>query len=205
MSDDANIKRVVLNREKLPKYYPTHRHESNFWEHLGRVVATFGFLEETLAKAIFALTGTKAYASEEEAIANYEKWILLLENTLKDPLSNLSEKYVSVAKAHQSLKPDDIEYIEYIGNNIKKACKVRNALCHGSWSPPNPDGKSTPFFIDRKLNKYEGQIDSEYLIYLQGYVAELACSVMDSITTMGWQFPGSSGPGRPLLDGDKIK
>jgi len=49
------LKRCVVNRDALPKMYPTHRHEPIFWENLGRVVATFGFLEETLAKAILHL------------------------------------------------------------------------------------------------------------------------------------------------------
>ena len=47
-------------------------HASAFWEALGRAVATFGFLEETLGKAIFAYTGMRQIP-EERINAAYEK------------------------------------------------------------------------------------------------------------------------------------
>jgi hypothetical protein len=66
-------KRHVINRDALPQMHPTHSHEPIFWESLGRVVATFGFLEETLAKAILAFTATKPY-SEEEVQKALDEW-----------------------------------------------------------------------------------------------------------------------------------
>jgi hypothetical protein len=43
----------------LPPSFPTQAHSPAFWEALGRAVATVGFLEETLGKAIFAYTGMR--------------------------------------------------------------------------------------------------------------------------------------------------
>ena len=54
-----------INRSGLPQRFPTHRHAPDFWEQLGRTIATFGFLEETLGKAIFAFTATTEYSKEE--------------------------------------------------------------------------------------------------------------------------------------------
>ena len=61
-----------IDLEALPNMFPTHKHEPKFWESLGRVVATFGFLEEILGKALFALTATKPYSEEEVQKAIYE-------------------------------------------------------------------------------------------------------------------------------------
>jgi hypothetical protein len=36
-----------------------------FWETLGRTIATFGFLEEVLGKAIFAFTATTRHQESE--------------------------------------------------------------------------------------------------------------------------------------------
>jgi hypothetical protein len=36
-----------------------------FWEALGRTIATFGFLEEVLGKAIFAFTATTQYQESD--------------------------------------------------------------------------------------------------------------------------------------------
>jgi hypothetical protein len=35
-----------IDQNGVPPQFPTHLHSSVFWEHLGRAVATFGFLEE---------------------------------------------------------------------------------------------------------------------------------------------------------------
>jgi len=45
--------------------FPTHHQSAEFWESLGRAVATFSFLEEVLGKAIFALTATRKYSEDE--------------------------------------------------------------------------------------------------------------------------------------------
>lgn len=61
----------VVAFDRLPPGFPTHGHAPAFWEALGRAVATFGFLEETFAKAIFAFTGMREI-SEEQITAAYE-------------------------------------------------------------------------------------------------------------------------------------
>lgn len=53
--------RYFVDLDNLLDKFPTHRHEAAFWESLGRAVATFGFLEEILGKAIFAFTATRVY------------------------------------------------------------------------------------------------------------------------------------------------
>ncbi|WP_230383104.1 hypothetical protein [Paracoccus shanxieyensis] len=65
---------VIIDRSKLPEGFPTHRHAAEFWEQLGRVIASFGFLEEVLGKAIFAFTATRRYSSAE-IHAEYEAWL----------------------------------------------------------------------------------------------------------------------------------
>ena len=49
----------IVDFKNLPQMFPTNRHEPQFWEMLGRTVATYGFLEETLGKAIFSFTATR--------------------------------------------------------------------------------------------------------------------------------------------------
>jgi hypothetical protein len=53
--------RYFVDLDGVPDGFPTHRHEVAFWESLGRAVATFGFLEEVLGKAIFSFTATRPY------------------------------------------------------------------------------------------------------------------------------------------------
>ena len=62
---DREVGRAVIDKSHLPDAFPTRLLAASFWEQLGRVVGTFGALEEVLGKAIFALTGTRRIEEAE--------------------------------------------------------------------------------------------------------------------------------------------
>lgn len=189
------VKRAIINRDKLPPMFPTHGHSVEFWEQLGRTIATLGFLEEVLGKAIFAFTATRQY-SPEEIDAAYQAWLPQLEHALTDQLWNLAESFGKAARDNPSTTTENIgELIE----DIKKATVIRNVLCHGSWRLPDENGASVPLFINRKKEKFDTAIDIAYLKQVQAHVLDLICSVIDTVTHMGWQFPGGAGPGKPIM------
>lgn len=191
MNEDE-LSRSVVDRDNLPPMFPTHRHSPQFWEQLGRTVATFGFLEEVLGKAIFAFTATRKY-NADEIDAAYQAWLPLLERALTDQLWNLTEAYGKVASENPATTTENINELVEL---IKQAAVIRNVLCHGSWRTPNAGGGSVPLFVNRQKQVFDTVIDTAYLVQVRAHVAELACSVMDSVTHMGWQFPGGAGPGK---------
>ena len=80
---------------------------------------------------------------------------------------------------------------------------MRNVLCHGSWSrSPDKNSASVPLFIRKERNQdvevFDTAIDAEFLQQTQRHTAELACEVVNTVTHMGWKFPGSVGPGEPI-------
>ena len=181
----------------LPPGFPTHRHEPAFWERLGRAVATFGFLEEVLGKAIFSFTARKpSDASElEEA---YREWLPTLEKALTDALGALVDGFERAVRAHPSASvPDLEELLAY----LRKAARIRNVLCHGSWRPPDAAGASTPLYVERGGKVFATAVDIAYLDEVQREVAELGCAVIESVTRMGWPFPGSGERKVPLFEG----
>ena len=178
----------------LPAGFPTHRHDPHFWESLGRAVATFGFLEQTLGRAIFAITATTEY-SEDAVSAAVEKWTGTLKNALTDALGNKVIGYERAVRANAKV---DLGNVDLLIEDLKKVGPLRNALCHGSWGVPDADGASVPFFVDRNLRRFETKVDAAYLDQVQSHVLELAVAVVNSVTQMGWQFPGSQGPGVPV-------
>lgn len=195
MSDDE-INRTIIDRSSLPSMFPTHRHSPEFWEHLGRAIASFGFLEEVLGKAIFAFTATRHY-SDEEIDAAYEAWLPKLERALTDQLYNLAEAYGKAARDN----PDTTtENINDLVEDIKGAAVIRNVLCHGSWRSPDAGGSSVPLFVNRQKEIFETPINVAYLQQIQRGVADLTCSIVDTVTHMGWQFPGGAGPGKPIWE-----
>jgi len=182
-----------VNRDSLSEEFPTNMHKPIFWESLGRVVATFGFLEETLSKAIFLFTATKEYDNDKEVQQAYDEWLPKLEKALTDQLWNLTESYGKAVREH----PDStITNLDELLEQLKEASKIRNVICHGSWRAPDSNGASIPFFINRKLERFETPIDVKYLNQVQRHSIGLICAVINTVTHMGWQFPGSNGPSK---------
>jgi hypothetical protein len=193
LKDEGGIESFQVDFDNLPAQFPTHLHPAEFWEALGRVVATFGFLEETLGKAIFSFTATRQY-SETEIQAAYEKWLPTLQRALSDPLGNLIDSY---GKAVRENPKATIRNLEELIDRLRKASTIRNVLCHGSWNRrPDNRGRSLPFFVNRNSEIFETPIDLVYLNQVQRHATELACAVISTVTQMGYQFPGSTGPGQ---------
>ena len=153
---------------------------------LGRAVASFGFLEEILSKAIFSFTATRPYQADEVQKA-YDKWLPLLERIVADPLGNLIDTYGKSVRSHPKATINDKDLNDLL-SDLRKASKIRNVLCHGSWQPPKAGGASVPFFINRQQEIFETAVDCQFLIDVQKHVAELSCVVINTVTHMGWQF-----------------
>jgi hypothetical protein len=188
-------RRHVVDVDKLPRGFPTNRHSPEFWEALGRAVATFGFLEEALGKAIFSFTAMRSYP-DDQIEAAYCRWLKTLERALSDPLGNLIEVYGKAVRDHSDAS---IENLDELLNDLRAASVVRNVICHGSWGVPDETGRSVPLFVNKRFERFEVPIDIAYLDQLQRHAAELVCAVINTVTHMGWQFPGSSGPGEPII------
>lgn len=196
MTEDTPTERWIVNVDSLPERFPTHRHPSSFWESLGRTVATFGFLEESLAKAIFSFTATRPF-DETEVHAEFEKWLPQLERALTDTLGGLIDRFGKAVRDHPN---STIEDIECLLDDLRKVSEIRNVLCHGSWNKvPDANGASKPFCVNRGMMIFDALIDRQFFDQTQRHVTELSCSVMNTVTHMGWTFPGSGGPGKPIF------
>lgn len=193
MTDEP--RRYAVDCKNQPAHFPTHKHSAKFWEALGRTVATFGFLEEILGKAIFSFTATRKIP-KDELDAEYEKWLPTLQRALNDPLGALINSYGKAVRGHDGAAVENLD--ELLGN-LREASTLRNVLCHGSWRAPDDKGRSIPLYVDRCNRMFQDAIDVAYLQRVQQHTAELVCAVMNTVAQMGWQFPGSTGPGKPIV------
>ena len=179
-----------IDKNKLPHLFPTHNHSSEFWEFLGRTIATFGFLEFILKRAIFAFSSRKEVL-ETDAKQELEKWYGMLEKVLPGQLYIIVERYEKIVKETPGA---NIENFDDLINDIKYSVDIRNILCHGSWDNPDENGATEPFFINRRLERCATHIDIAFLSQTQAAVADMACAVINSVTSMGWEFPGTETP-----------
>jgi hypothetical protein len=192
-----------VHRNAIPHNFPTHRNPPEFWEELGRTIATFGFLEDMLVKAYFAITATTSYEfkTEEEAEAAVEEWRDQLLYAMADTLVGLAQRYAAAVRGNELARFPDINVLEV---SITNAAGLRNALCHGFWGVPDAFGKSDLSYFrmpGKKVDnfeKLETRIDVAWLRQLRTETVELAYDVIDSVTVMGFKFPSGLGLGDPI-------
>lgn len=184
-----------LARDKLPRKFPTHGLNSDFAEQLGRTIGAFGFLEEVLGKAIFALSATRIYP-EDEIEQKLAEWLPTLQRALSDPLQNLIEKYLKELRAHPDNKIANISEFE---EDLKSLPPIRNAFCHASWRSLDDNGFTKPYFCNRRGEFWDDPVDVNYLKRVEKATTSLAIEVIDSVTVMGWSFPGSGKAGKAIF------
>lgn len=192
-----------VHRNAIPLNFPTHLNPPEFWEELGRTIASFGFLEDMLVKAYFAITATTPheFRTEEDAEAAVEEWRDQLLYAMADTLVGLAQRYAAAVRRNELARFPDIDALE---TSITNAAVLRNALCHGFWGPPDAFGKSDLSYFRMlgkrvdNFEKLETRIDVAWLRQLRAETVELAYDVIDSVTVMGLQFPGGAGLGDPV-------
>lgn len=196
MAEDSQIYRSVIARKKLPQDFPTHIHAAQFWEELGRTIGTFGYLEDALTRAVFAFTATRQY-SEDEIHEAYERWVKQLKKAMTDTLWNLGETYARAVKDNPKAT---ITNVDDLVAAIKRVTVWRNILCHASWRSPDKDGASIPHFVNKRHEVVETAVSVETLREIRFETAALICDVVDTVTRMGYIFPGGTGAGQPIFE-----
>lgn len=197
-----------IDFETLPELFPTHKHSAEFWEVLGRTVGTFGYVEQILKDAILAITAVQP-VSEAEFGDAYQNWLKTVNETITAPMGVLIKKFENAVRENPKTEKKDVDWLIC---ELEKAKSYRDVICHGAWlGDPDEDGKSIPRFVKKdmtaKLSKsdplqgkllFETEVNAEFIEAVRTSVVELACEIINVVTLMGYQFPGSNGPGKPI-------
>ena len=146
-------------------------------------------------KAILAVTATTEHSGGDVEAA-IKAWGVQLEKALRDPLG---AKIIAFEKAIQAHSGIELQNMDDLLEDLRFVKQWRDPLCHGSWRPPDGEGKSQLFFVNRKTEKFDSKVDAGLLEEIREATAKLAIEVMNVVTTMGYQFPGSNGPGKAIL------
>ena len=131
-----------------PKQFPTHRHPPEFWEELGRCIATFGCLEYALFQACFLFTGNKVCPAETHSVKEMKEKVMEWENDvgkkLSDTLWPLIVKFEKAIRDYPNAKTDGLEELLI---HLKEGVDIKNMLCHACWPSPVRNGFTKPFYF----------------------------------------------------------
>ena len=185
----------MIDRDRLPKDWPSNPGEAAFWEELGRAVATFTFLEDILARAHLALTATRKYDDFEQAEAAYSQWVRDLKQSLTDSLNALIDKIEKAFDGDERVPPE-------IGAGIVarlRGLRVwRNALRHGAWENFTTDGSAHLRHFRKGPDgpePLEDRLTLETVSGIRAETTEVTIDLVDIVAAAGVRLPGSALPG----------
>ena len=177
-----------------PPNWPTHKGSEALWEELGRTVATFGMLEDTLARACFHVTGQQRPVEGVDPKAQLDAWAAKLIGSLIEPLKPLAHRLEAAWKALDGKLSDRrAEIIQ----EIAMLADERNRLCHGAWIAFDEPDRGTVRYFPRKFDvggDYLATRSVQDLIEIRGRVAAIIEDVIaDTEARTGYPFPGRAG------------
>ena len=124
-------------------------------ESLGHAIASFGFLEEALKRAIFSLTRKGLGARADDRAL--ESWLHRMEDIADDSLGTLIDAFIAALPAG---KDGDRKSLSADLRHIRL---MRNLLCHASWRPGSRDGHWRPTFINTRGERFPDEMSAKDL------------------------------------------
>ena len=126
---------------------------------LGHAVASFGFLEESLKRAIFSLT-RKGLGTDASDLA-LQAWLQRVEDIADDSLGTLIDSFLATARRAET--PD----LAPLAQELPRLRRLRNLLCHASWRPGGMPGGWHPTFVNTRGESYPGELTAQDVLQIR--------------------------------------
>ncbi len=170
---------LPLDRAIFHPDWPLSRDNSAFWEELGKAVAAFGYLENTLVSACYSLTPPPADPRNirAEQIPAHLQWYAEVEAFRADSLHVLAGRFDKLLRKDGRV-PHTVR--DELRKRLEELRHWRNSLCHGAWFGFSGDGDGVLSHYTMK-NKQVTQFPP--MVSLKD-LAELRARVVDAIVTV---------------------
>lgn len=161
---------------------------------LGRAVAGFGFLEEALKRAIYALSLDRI--ADDPTEAQLQAWIERIEDIADDSLGTLIDSFIASCTRCGTL-PQRSNLAEELGVLRQR----RNLLCHASWKPGSRNGAWRPAFVSTQGEVFMGELTLRDLRETRARTLHAARAVIAAMRRTGhegwWVGSGEAPPPVP--------
>lgn len=110
---------------------------------LGQCVASFGWLEEVIKRAIYALD--RARLADDLTPEELQAWLTRIGGIADDSMGTLIEQLDAAMRRHPGLRDRN-----QITDRLGEIRLYRNLLCHASWRPTDRKTHWHPAFVSAK-------------------------------------------------------
>ena len=171
---------------QVPDGWPTYELPADLCEELGRTIATFGFLEYVIKRAVLELSRPAETISDSV----YKEWERSLEISATAAMKWLTGRLEELLEPDSRLSQERVTRIVEV---IREKADLRNALCHGTWTQYDPaSGDATLQYFPRNDPRHSQFVLSRAILARVRYeTAEVAREVMGAVK---WKVPGFPRP-----------
>ena len=178
---------LPLDRSIMHPDWPLSRDSPEFWEELGKAVAAFGYLENTLVSSCYSLTVPPADPRniQAEQIPDYLQWYAEAEAFRADSLHALAGRFDKLLKKDGRV-PHTVR--SELREQLDELRHWRNALCHGAWFGFSGDGAgvlSHYFMENKQVIRFPPMVALKDLAELRARVVDVTIRVEETASVAG--------------------
>lgn len=178
---------LPLDRSIMHSDWPLSRDNPAFWEELGKAVAAFGYLENTLVSACYSLTPPPADPRDLQAehVPAHLQWYAEVEAFRADSLHVLAGRFDKLLKKDGRV-PHTVR--NELRRQLDELRHWRNALCHGAWFGFSGDGAGVLSHYsvkNRRITRFPPTVALKDLAELRGRVVDATIRVEETASVAG--------------------
>ena len=149
----------------------------DFAAQLGHAIASFGFLEEALKRAIFALSlEGLGKRPDDRALASF---LQRMEEIADDTLGTLIDQFIK-QMARAQVRGQD-----HLAAELRAIRRNRNLLCHASWKPSEKKGHWHPSFLNTKGEVFPNDLNADDIAAITAETLDVAARIVAIMRATG--------------------